>query len=242
MSATFASHTFSALGGDKAQIAIIDAYAGDEQGVMRIKVAGGGGAQARLNQRLGAAELRPGSAVTLRAPTTSAWRTGPRGASKLPRSTPTRAPLSSCCASGPTRSPRRSSSGQRARTGPTSPTAQRGRSPTITAAVRSGRASAWPQLRRGPSSLPSPAPPRERSPCGGRGARCEQEVAMFYHCRSLPDLSASIAGRTCACTVLFFQIGRPPSWCSCPRCSSPFSSSPACSYLLVPEEPIPAPT
>jgi hypothetical protein len=59
MAATFASHTFSAGSGDKAQVAVIDAYTGDQPGVMSIKVAG------RQNRRLGAAELRPGSAVTL---------------------------------------------------------------------------------------------------------------------------------------------------------------------------------
>jgi hypothetical protein len=59
MSATFASHTFGPVSSDKAQVAIIDAYAGDQQGVMKIKVSG------RHNDRLGSAELRPGSAVTL---------------------------------------------------------------------------------------------------------------------------------------------------------------------------------
>jgi len=59
MAATFASHTFGPASGDKAQIAVIDAYSGDQQGSMRIRVAG------RQNQRLGAAALQPGSAVTL---------------------------------------------------------------------------------------------------------------------------------------------------------------------------------
>ncbi|CAK0870458.1 unnamed protein product, partial [Prorocentrum cordatum] len=59
MAATFASHTFGPASGDKAQVAVIDAYAGDQQGAISIKVAG------RQNQRLGSAELRPGSAVTL---------------------------------------------------------------------------------------------------------------------------------------------------------------------------------
>jgi len=59
MAATFASHTFGPASGGKAQIAVIDAYSGDQQGSMRIRVAG------RQNQRLGAAELKPGSAVTL---------------------------------------------------------------------------------------------------------------------------------------------------------------------------------
>ncbi|CAK0823779.1 unnamed protein product [Prorocentrum cordatum] len=59
MAATFASHTFGPASGDRAQVAVIDAYAGDQQGAMRIRVAG------RQGQRLGAAELRPGSAVAL---------------------------------------------------------------------------------------------------------------------------------------------------------------------------------
>lgn len=59
MSATFASHTFGPVSSDKAQVAIIDAYAGDQQSVMKIKVSG------RHSDRLGSAELKPGSAVTL---------------------------------------------------------------------------------------------------------------------------------------------------------------------------------
>jgi len=60
MAATFASHTFGPASGDKAQVAIIDAYAGDQHGTMMIKPA------ARQNARMAAAELRPGvSAVTL---------------------------------------------------------------------------------------------------------------------------------------------------------------------------------
>jgi len=59
LSATFASHTFGPVSSDKAQVAVIDAYNGDQQGTMNIKVAG------RHNDRLGSAELKPGSAVTL---------------------------------------------------------------------------------------------------------------------------------------------------------------------------------
>jgi len=60
MAATFASHTFGPASGDKAQVAVIDAYAGDQHGTMKIRPAG------RQNARMAAAELRPGvSAVTL---------------------------------------------------------------------------------------------------------------------------------------------------------------------------------
>mmetsp|Transcript_59493 Transcript_59493/g.169065 ORF Transcript_59493/g.169065 Transcript_59493/m.169065 type:complete len:272 (+) Transcript_59493:1-816(+) len=59
MSATFASHTFGPVSSDKAQVAIIDAYAGDQQGILKIKAAG------RHGDRQGSAELKPGSAVML---------------------------------------------------------------------------------------------------------------------------------------------------------------------------------